>query len=135
MIRSILQYFVNLFFHILNEPEKTLGVARGGHWPAFKKEHEKLFPKVCAACGTTKGNIELHHIVPFHNNPSKECDHKNVVWLCEDPALGNHCHLYHGHNKKWRGWNTHVLEDAATFLTRVAESEKLSKEENHYDRA
>lgn len=132
MIKLFIQYIISFLQRILNEKEKTLGVARSGHWSTFKKEHEKLVPKVCAGCGKSNVNIELHHIKPFREHPEDECKHNNVVWLCEDDS--DACHFYLGHGKDFRGWNPYVIEDAALFLSRVESSKKLSKSENHYDR-
>lgn len=101
---------------------------RSGRWSEFKLQYGKIVPKVCEACGSAEF-VELHHIVPFRENPDKECDPLNVIWLCEGPAK---CHLRIGHGLNYRGWNVGVVDDAQEFLVVVRESSRLAKLESKY---
>ena len=52
----------------------------------LRNEHVKNNPR-CAACGRKDG-VEVHHIVPYHVDPSK-LDRTNHITLC-----GKYCHLF-----------------------------------------
>lgn len=75
------------------EKQKTHGKERSPKWPALRKKILK--GKVCAVCGG-KTKLELHHIVPFHIDPSRELDPTNLIPLCEGNKTIN-CHLRFGH--------------------------------------
>ena len=94
---------------------------RSPHWKAVRAAHLKRYP-ACAACGATgpKACLQVHHIVPFHVDPSKELLASNLLTMCESP--GRNCHLTHGHAHHWHGWVPTVREDAAAFLRRVRQS-------------
>lgn len=74
---------------------------------AFVEKH-----KHCAACGS-KDKLQVHHIVPFHVDPSKELDTTNLIVLCEQATK---CHLKVGHLGSWRKFNVNVIKDAAKLL-------------------
>ena len=67
--------------------------------------------KSCAACGRL-GELEAHHILPFHVWPEKELDTSNLLALCRD------CHYYVGHLRDWTSYNRWVVQDAALLLER-----------------
>lgn len=48
----------------------------------------------CQWCGGVC-DLEVHHIIPVHKDPSKELDHKNMITLCM--ADGFECHYRKGH--------------------------------------
>lgn len=58
----------------------------------------------CRCCGSQE-NLNVHHIVPFHNDPSLECNYRNLVTLCRD----HHFHI--GHHNNWKNSNPHVCDD------------------------
>lgn len=62
----------------------------------------------CAACGTKEG-LEVHHVEPYHEHPSKELDLDNLITVCRD------CHFMFGHLRDWTSWNADVRQDAAAF--------------------
>lgn len=68
--------------------------------------------KTCAACGSDDC-LQVHHIIPFHVDPSKELDVNNLIVLCENKTK---CHLKIGHLGSWRKFNPNVIEDAAHLL-------------------
>ena len=53
---------------------------RSPQWPAVRAEHLERHP-VCEACGSSE-RLEVHHIEPFHTNPDRELDPKNLITLC-----------------------------------------------------
>ena len=90
-------------------------VKRAPQWPAVRRAHLAVQP-ACAACGARE-QLEVHHKVPLHVDPSLELEPSNLITLCERPTLN--CHLWCGHLGHWRSWNTKVVRDAARFLARV----------------
>ena len=88
------------------------GAARSPKWSAVRRAFVRANPH-CAACGTTK-ELEVHHIIPFHIDASRELDTANLMTLCND------CHLYIGHLKDWTSYNPHAPADAALMLSRFA---------------
>jgi hypothetical protein len=88
---------------------------RSGKWPRVRETHLEREPR-CIACGRDR-DLEVHHEVPYHTDPSRELDDGNLVTLCADP-----CHLVFGHCLSWRRWNPSVREDCAAFAKRLAEA-------------
>lgn len=90
---------------------ELFGEPRSGHWPTVRAAYNKTHP-YCEACGSPDhGNI--HHVVPFHNDPSKECDPANLIRLCRD------CHFEIGHHRNWKDSNPNVRADSAAHLQDV----------------
>jgi hypothetical protein len=85
---------------------------RSGAWPRVRREHLEREP-CCIACGRSK-TLEVHHVVPYHEDPGLELDPGNLVTLCADP-----CHLVHGHLLNWKLSNPHVREDAGRYRERI----------------
>ena len=88
------------------------GAARSPKWSAVRRAFVRANP-YCAACGTTR-ELEVHHIIPFHIDASRELDTANLLTLCQD------CHLYIGHLKDWTSYNSHARQDAALMLSRFS---------------
>lgn len=88
---------------------------RSGAWARVRREHLEREPE-CAACGRAD-DLEVHHVVPYHQRPEMELDPGNLVTLCADP-----CHFVHGHLLNWKRSNPHVREDAARYRERVREA-------------
>lgn len=97
------------------EQKKTQGNKRSPKWPGVRADFLKTHP-TCHGCGGTK-KLEVHHMVPFHIDPSRELDETNLITLCEEP--GHDCHFHLGHLLDWSSHNTNVLQDAAHFLLEV----------------
>jgi hypothetical protein len=91
---------------------------RSSKWPSVRKAHLKKFP-TCAVCGGTK-KLEVHHIVSFFEDPSKELDPTNLITLCEARKTLN-CHIVFGHYMNYKNINPNVIEDARIW------NEKLKK--------
>ena len=96
---------------------------RSSRWARTRTIH-LMRESVCRGCGTTK-DLEVHHKIPFHLKPEYELAGFNLITLCESP--GRNCHYALGHAYNWRGYNSHVVEDAALFLSRVKESAAIVK--------
>ena len=99
----------------LKEPK---GSKRSSTWPKWRKEWFKKHGQVCAVCGSTS-KVELHHIVPFHEDKSKEEDEGNVIPLCEAKKDGLNCHLAFGHLGNFKSWNVDVRLDAAIMNKKI----------------
>jgi hypothetical protein len=93
---------------------ELFGTLRSGAWPRVRREHLAKEP-ACVACGRDD-ELEVHHVVPFHDRPSLELDDSNLVTLCADP-----CHFVFGHCLNWRHSNPRVREDAAAYRRRIDE--------------
>ncbi len=90
------------------------GAPRSGKWPAVRRAFVKSNP-YCSACGTTR-ELEVHHIIPFHIDASRELDTANLLTLCQD------CHFYIGHLKDWNRYNPQVRDDALALFRRFSET-------------
>lgn len=77
----------------------------------------------CAACGT-RTRLEVHHVVPYAVDPSRELDRRNLITLCRS------CHLTFGHLRYFESWNPTVREDAARFLAQVQNRPKPKEAKN-----
>jgi 5-methylcytosine-specific restriction endonuclease McrA len=77
---------------------------RSDKWPAARRAHLKI-EGWCRYCGGVK-NLEVHHIMPFHDDPARELDPANFITLCE--RAGIECHLHAGHNDNWKNFNPGV---------------------------
>ncbi len=89
---------------------------RSSKWPAVRKSFLEENP-TCAFCGG-KDSLEVHHIKPFHLDPSLELDLSNLIALCESKKYGVNCHLFFGHLGNYRRENTSILEDIKIWRTK-----------------
>lgn len=96
-----------------------LGAApRSPHWESVRDAHLKEHP-ACEVCGHKK-NLNVHHVIPFHIDASKELDPSNLITLGNKCPTGNH-HLLFGHLGNWKSWNVNVREDAAAWKKKISE--------------
>jgi 5-methylcytosine-specific restriction protein A len=102
----------------------TIGKTRSKQWPSVRKQHLKNNP-VCAVCGG-KTKLEVHHKVPFHQNPELELDPNNLITLCESKSFGVVCHLFVGHAGNYKKINKDVDIDAAYWRNKLSEISKSS---------
>lgn len=84
---------------------------RSNKWPAVRAKFLKSNPS-CAACGQTD-HLQVHHIKPFHMDPSLELNTGNLITLCEDEYS---CHLKIGHLGSFKKENPEVRKHAAESL-------------------
>src|SRR2546430_489629 len=90
---------------------------RSSKWPAVEKAHLKSEP-VCQVCGTNH-DLEVHHIVAFHVDPTKELDDTNLITLCRPH------HYTFGHFCNWKSWNQTCREDCTEWRVKIARRPKL----------
>lgn len=103
------------------QDKAPLSEARSSKWPAIRKRHLELEPW-CAICGSSK-KLEVHHIVPFHVDRSRELDPKNLITLCEsNPKFC--CHRIFGHLNNYRSYNPDVRKDAAEWAEKLRKAKK-----------
>lgn len=95
-----------------------MGAPRSPKWRAVAREHLKNNP-LCAACGTSE-NVVPHHIIPVHEDASRELDPANLVTLCNSNGTG--CHFFLGHLQDWKLCNPSVIEDARAYKVRFSEA-------------
>lgn len=96
---------------MFNFADKFYG--RSSSWRKVRAKHIKQNP-TCAACGRKEG-LEVHHVIPYHIDNTKELDPDNLITLC-----GKYCHFVFGHYMYWKSWNENVREDAARYLQEKA---------------
>lgn len=84
---------------------------RDKRWVSVRENHLFFFPR-CAACNSDK-KLEVHHIIPFSVDKSKELDQSNLITFC------NYCHLVIGHLRDYKRWNEFAREDAKNFWTKI----------------
>lgn len=84
---------------------------RSSQWPAVRIAHLKVEP-ACAFCGRTE-DLQVHHVVPFHIDPSKELDPGNLITLCGHG--GHNCHLVWGHLGSYERSNPDVRKHATMY--------------------
>lgn len=87
------------------------GTNRSPGWKKIRDQFIKDNP-CCAACGSGK-KLEVHHIEPFHLNPSRELDIANLIVLCSS------CHFVFGHLMDYSSWNIDIIEDSKVYLNKV----------------
>lgn len=91
---------------------------RSPRWRVVRNTHLEAHP-TCAVCGGVK-KLEVHHIVPFHIDPSRELDPSNLITLCESGKRGIVCHLLVGHRGNYRLENPFCSSDAALWNSRLS---------------
>jgi hypothetical protein len=87
---------------------------RSTHWRTVR-DHFLMSKPTCAVCGSAT-KLQVHHVIPFHIDRSKELDVSNLITLCESGKPGFNCHLHVGHNDNFRSYNPNVRKDAAKLL-------------------
>lgn len=93
------------------------GSKRSNRWPEVRAAHLKTNPN-CALCGG-KANLQVHHIMPFHIDPSLELNIANLITLCEAKHNGINCHLAFGHLGNFRTVNPTSVADATDWGVKI----------------
>ena len=96
---------------ITDNIEPIGAVPRSSHWPAVRAAKLKAQP-TCEATGSTD-DLEVHHVEPFHEDPSKELDPDNLI------VLNRLAHFIIGHLCSWQSWNPAVRKDAAALMKKI----------------
>ena len=109
--------FIKRLFGYDDSHEPLSLVPRSGRWRSVRAAHLEKQP-VCQVCGGDK-MLNVHHIIPFHLDMSKECEPENLITLCEGSHHIN-CHLLFGHLGDWHCTNTDVVHDAETWREKLS---------------
>jgi 5-methylcytosine-specific restriction endonuclease McrA len=99
-----------------------LSATRSSQWPKVRAEHLKNNP-TCKCCGGSK-SLEVHHIMPFHLNPTLELEPSNLITLCESKERGINCHLFVGHLGNYQQLNKNVKKDAVAWNKKLKAAKK-----------
>lgn len=107
-----LPWMFDITLEIEDDPEPVSATPRSPKWPAVRAEYLKTHPE-CAACGT-RNELNVHHVVPFHLDESKELDPENLITLCREHHLTvGHDPDFDGPMKpNWSAENKNVRRDA-----------------------
>lgn len=92
-------------------PALLAGRPRSTRWRSLRAVFLAAYPR-CAACDAARG-LEVHHVVPYHLDPSLELSVGNLLTLC------SRCHLFVGHLGSFRHFNPAAVEDASAWLGKV----------------
>lgn len=93
------------------------GSKRSSKWRDVRAAHLIVNP-ACELCGS-KDKLEVHHIVPFHVDPTKELDPTNLITLCESKKGGVTCHLFFGHLGSYKNFNAQVKADVLEWRSKL----------------
>jgi 5-methylcytosine-specific restriction endonuclease McrA len=104
---------------------RDVGVSakRSDKWPTVE-HHFRAEHSTCAACGG-KHRLNVHHVMPFHLDPSKELDPTNLITLCMGEK---ECHLHIGHGGSFKQYNPNVRKDAAEALAHPKKFDAIVKQ-------
>ena len=106
----MIEWILNLF-----REDRTFGAIRSSKWSgvrnAFIKEHPLC--EVCGRRGTLLRPNEVHHVIPFHKDPSKETDWDNLMTGCREH------HLLVYHLMSWKSWNESARSDASLWRNKI----------------
>jgi len=94
-------------------PVNPVESQRSGGWHTLRCRFLEKHPE-CSCCGKAT-ELEAHHVVPVHLDPSLELEESNLIALCQ------RCHLVVGHLNSWFRHNKHIRDDAALLKSRHRE--------------
>ena len=79
---------------------------RSSKWRTVRRKFLAKMP-ICAVCfERDMSKLEVHHIIPFHLDPSLELVDSNLITLCNEKAMD--CHLIWGHFQNYRKINPDI---------------------------
>lgn len=92
--------------------DSTLRAPRSGKWKTTRAKHLEVQPR-CLVCDSVE-NLQVHHLVPFHIDPSRENDPSNLGTFCQPHHYGvAHDPDGEGPEKPdWKKFNPNAFEDA-----------------------
>lgn len=105
-----------------NNEINILSVPRSNEWAKVRKLHLLKEP-FCMVCGGSK-NLQVHHLMPVHVDPSKELDPENLITLCNGTV---NCHLIWGHLLDYKSYSTTCKEDAKIWNEKIKNRKKNEK--------
>lgn len=85
---------------------------RSPKWSSVRKSHLDS-QNSCQFCGNSK-NLEVHHIVPVHVDPTLELEKSNLITLCD-----KNCHLLIGHLMNYKSWNPNVIQECDIMQEKI----------------
>lgn len=102
---------------------------RSGRWPTvmhhfkqneyydaqtatWEKFHDNIDRGSCRCCGSTL-DLNVHHIVSYHDKHELELDPNNLVTLCREH------HFRIGHKNNWKDSNPNVCADCDAMRVRL----------------
>lgn len=118
----MLKHIVRVIHAVVRE-KITKVLSRSSGWPTVRKNHLKRH-SFCEACGSTK-ILQVHHKIPFHDNPALELNEYNLMTLCMSKK---ECHIHIGHGDSYRYYNPNAVKDAARCLANPGDFDKIAKE-------
>ena len=105
------------------------GNKRSPKWETVRKTHLEKNP-TCAATGLSEkdgAKLEVHHIVPFSHDSSKELDPSNLITLARKTSMGVDAHIIFGHLGSFKSSNPNVEKDAAYIKEMLSHKEENKK--------
>lgn len=116
VLLALLAWSVASWWMSGSEATVTVAGERSGRWPAVRRAYLETHP-VCEACGTY-ADLEVHHVLPFHERPDLELEEHNLITLCRR----HHWEIGHDPDGPWEparpSWtasNAGVWQDASRF--------------------
>lgn len=73
---------------------------RSPEWSKVRNEHIKREPR-CRVCGSGR-ELEVHHILPYAEDPSRELSPENLISCCHD------CHFVVAHAGNWKTYRPDI---------------------------
>ena len=101
---------IDFFKRLLGIEDRTFGAKRDPRWREVRNKFAKENP-FCMVCDSKR--VDVHHIIPFSQDPALELDYMNLTSLCRDH------HFFIGHLNSWRSYNVTVLSDAAHWRYKI----------------
>jgi 5-methylcytosine-specific restriction endonuclease McrA len=91
--------------------------ARSDRWPKVRALKIAVTP-LCESCGGTK-RLQVHHVRPFHLDPTLELDMSNLIVLCMGPL---ECHERLGHGDDFKAYNPKIRDHAKATLAAATDT-------------
>lgn len=107
------------------------GAKRSAQWPGVRKAHLATNP-TCSVCGG-KNKLEVHHMMPFHLDPSLELNPSNLITLCESKKSGITCHLFFGHLGSYKRFNPRVMDDSKTWQAKLRDAAAVEAQADNHE--
>lgn len=87
--------------------KKTDPFYRSARWQAFRRLIIQRNGHICADCGATKrdGNLHVDHVVPIKDDPRRAFDFGNVVCRCHSCHSRKTATADGGFGNKRKAWN------------------------------
>lgn len=117
----MLNHLINVVHSVIRE-KIIKKISRSPGWSKVEKAFLASQP-FCAACGG-KTRLQIHHKIPFHDNPTLELEPSNLITLCMSSL---ECHLKIGHSGSFKQYNPNVLADCISVMFHPEQRETIEK--------